>query len=118
MEYQGLIEALYWAKKNLDEPFDIRCDSKLIVEQTMGRWKIKEPRMKPLAALVKQLMLVVPRFTIKHIPREKNADADALCRKIMDSVAQLGERAALTEKLRCDNVIDASAVDQADGFAS
>jgi ribonuclease HI len=84
-EYQGLIEALHWALNNATTEFDIRCDSKLVVEQTAGRWKCKEPRMKKLQAEVKALIAQLPHHcTIRHIPREKNVDADAICTKVMD----------------------------------
>lgn len=83
-EYEALIMALHYIVEHPESDFDIRCDSKLVVEQTMGRWKIKEPRMKPLNGRVKTLWAMARPNSIKHIPREKNQDADAICRRIMD----------------------------------
>ena len=60
-------------------------DSKLVVEQLNKRWKIKEPRLKLLAEECWQFLDELPHpFTINHIPREKNAEADALANQAMD----------------------------------
>lgn len=84
-EYHGLLNALHYIIEHPDETYHIRCDSKLVVEQTMGRWKCKEPRMKALQGQVKTLWSVARPASIKHIPREKNTVADSVCNEVMDA---------------------------------
>ncbi|WP_329561191.1 bifunctional RNase H/acid phosphatase [Streptomyces uncialis] len=84
-EYRGLIAGLR-AAHALDPgvPVRVRMDSKLVVEQMSGRWKIKHPDMKPLAA---QAAAVYPpgRVTYQWIPRERNKHADRLANEAMDA---------------------------------
>ncbi|MEV8411912.1 reverse transcriptase-like protein, partial [Streptomyces niveus] len=84
-EYKGLIAGLK-AARTLDPAADIhvRMDSKLVVEQMSGRWKIKHPDMKPLAA---EAARVLPAGQVRYewIPREKNKHADRLANEAMDA---------------------------------
>ncbi|MFC8824387.1 bifunctional RNase H/acid phosphatase [Streptomyces sp. NPDC057137] len=84
-EYKGLIAGLK-AAKTLDPAADVhvRMDSKLVVEQMSGRWKIKHPDMKPLAA---EAARVLPGGQVRYewIPREKNKHADRLANEAMDA---------------------------------
>jgi probable phosphoglycerate mutase len=59
-------------------------DSKLVVEQMSGRWKIKHPDMKPLAAEAGSVF-PVDRVTYEWIPRERNKHADRLANEAMDA---------------------------------
>ncbi|MBB4949781.1 putative phosphoglycerate mutase [Kitasatospora gansuensis] len=84
-EYKGLIAGLRAAHElDPDAKVDVRMDSKLVVEQMSGRWKIKHPDMQPLAA---EAATVLPRSQVKYswIPREKNKDADRLANEAMDA---------------------------------
>ncbi|MFF7394014.1 bifunctional RNase H/acid phosphatase [Streptomyces scabiei] len=84
-EYRGLIAGLK-AAYELDPAaaVRVRMDSKLVVEQMSGRWKIKHPDMKPLAA---EAARVFPpgRVTYEWIPREQNKHADRLANEAMDA---------------------------------
>ncbi|GAA1261830.1 bifunctional RNase H/acid phosphatase [Kitasatospora nipponensis] len=84
-EYKGLIAGLRTAHE-LDPAatVDVRMDSKLVVEQMSGRWKIKHPDMQPLAA---EARTVFPRGQVGYswIPRERNKDADRLANEAMDA---------------------------------
>ena len=95
-EYRGLLAGLR-AAHALDPAatVHVRMDSKLVVEQMSGRWKIKHPDMKPLAA---QAARVFPpgRVTYEWIPRERNKHADRLANEAMDAGAR-GERWSETE---------------------
>lgn len=84
-EYKGLIAGLK-AAKALDPGADVhvRMDSKLVVEQMSGRWKIKHPDMKPLAAEAARL-LPTGQVRYEWIPREKNKHADRLANEAMDA---------------------------------
>src|SRR3989344_9662402 len=56
-EYEAVALALHEAKKHglAGRPVEVRMDSKLVVEQILGNWKIKEPTLKPQAAKVRAL---------------------------------------------------------------
>ncbi|MFI6086876.1 bifunctional RNase H/acid phosphatase [Streptomyces sp. NPDC051218] len=90
-EYKGLVAGLK-AAHELDPAASIhvRMDSKLVVEQMSGRWKIKHPDMRPLAA---EAARVFPpdQVTYEWIPREQNKHADRLANEAMDA-GKRGER--------------------------
>ncbi|GFH34416.1 bifunctional RNase H/acid phosphatase [Streptomyces pacificus] len=90
-EYRGLIAGLK-AASELDPHARVhaRMDSKLVVEQMSGRWKIKHPDMKPLAAEAARIF-PAGRVTYQWIPRERNKHADRLANEAMDA-ARRGER--------------------------
>jgi probable phosphoglycerate mutase len=77
-EYQGLIAGLQAAKELGAEVVEARMDSKLVVEQMSGRWKIKHPSMQPLAREAQQLANAFERIVYEWIPRERNRQADRL----------------------------------------
>ena len=83
-EYTALIEGVRKALTiDPDAELHVRMDSKLVVEQMSGRWKIKHPDMAELAAVARELLTGTPvRF--EWIPREKNSRADAAANKAMD----------------------------------
>ncbi|MFH8987113.1 bifunctional RNase H/acid phosphatase [Streptomyces sp. NPDC017940] len=84
-EYKGLVAGL-GAAHALDPAarVHVRMDSKLVVEQMSGRWKIKHPDMKPLATAAAR---VFPpgRVTYEWIPRDRNKHADRLANEAMDA---------------------------------
>ncbi|MEV6193654.1 histidine phosphatase family protein [Streptomyces sp. NPDC051920] len=84
-EYRGLIAGLE-AARELDATalIRVRMDSKLVVEQMSGRWKIKHPDMKPLAARAAGV-LPGSQVTYEWIPRERNKHADRLANEAMDA---------------------------------
>ncbi|KAB1989975.1 bifunctional RNase H/acid phosphatase [Streptomyces triticiradicis] len=84
-EYRGLIAGLE-AARDLDATarVRVRMDSKLVVEQMSGRWKIKHPDMKPLAARAAGV-LPASQVTYEWIPRERNKHADRLANEAMDA---------------------------------
>ncbi|WP_433397151.1 bifunctional RNase H/acid phosphatase [Streptomyces sp. CA-146814] len=91
-EYRGLIAGLTAAKALLpdagasgpDLEVHVRMDSKLVVEQMSGRWKIKHPDMKPLAARAAAI-LPPSSVTYEWIPRAQNKHADRLANEAMDA---------------------------------
>ncbi|KOG37876.1 bifunctional RNase H/acid phosphatase [Streptomyces decoyicus] len=84
-EYKGLVAGLR-AAHALDPQarIRVRMDSKLVVEQMSGRWKIKHPDMKPLAT---EAGSVFPsgQVTYEWIPRAQNKHADRLANEAMDA---------------------------------
>ncbi|MDF5758099.1 bifunctional RNase H/acid phosphatase [Spongiactinospora sp. TRM90649] len=88
-EYRGLISGLAAVLSLGGEgsAVEVRMDSKLVVEQMSGRWKIKNEGLRPLAveaaALARRL-----RVTWTWIPRERNGHADRLANEAMDAAAK------------------------------
>jgi ribonuclease H / adenosylcobalamin/alpha-ribazole phosphatase len=83
-EYQGLIAGLTAAAELGADEVDVRMDSKLVVEQMSGRWQIKHPGLRPLAAEAAQLVRRFRTVRFSWIPRERNKRADALANAAMD----------------------------------
>ena len=92
-EYRGLIAGLTMAKTVApDADLEVRMDSKLVVEQMSGNWKIKHPDMKPLALEANRLVTARPGVTTyTWVAREQNKHADRLANEALD-----GERAGVT----------------------
>ncbi|GLY01679.1 bifunctional RNase H/acid phosphatase [Actinoplanes sp. NBRC 101535] len=86
-EYSGLVAGLQAAAELNATRVDVRMDSKLVVEQMSGRWQIKNPGLRPLAAEAAVLVGKFARVTFDWIPREKNKAADALANRAMDEAA-------------------------------
>jgi ribonuclease HI len=83
-EYKGMIAGVRRAIEiDPNAELLVRLDSKLVVEQMMGRWKIKHPAMAELAAEAREVLTGTPvRF--EWIPREINTRADKLANLAMD----------------------------------
>jgi probable phosphoglycerate mutase len=82
-EYSGLIAGLRLAAELAPEAeVEVRMDSKLVVEQMSGNWKIKHPSMKPLAA--EAASLAPSGTTYTWVPREQNKHADRLANEALD----------------------------------
>lgn len=89
-EYTALVEGVRKAiELDPDAELHVRMDSKLVVEQMSGRWKIKHPDMAVLAAEARALLIGTPvRF--EWIPRLQNSRADAVANRCMDLQANFG----------------------------
>jgi probable phosphoglycerate mutase len=84
-EYNGLIAGLRLAGEFAPEAtVEVRMDSKLVVEQMSGNWKIKHPDMKPLALEANRLAPAGTTYT--WVPREQNKDADRLANEALDGI--------------------------------
>ena len=83
-EYRAVIAGLEKAKALGADSVEIRADSQLIVEQLNGRYKVKEPTLKPLFQQAYDLSRRFKIFRIVHIPREMNREADKLASQALD----------------------------------
>ncbi len=83
-EYQAIIIALEKAISSGAKQVTVKSDSVLVVEQINGRYKIKNTALRPLYQRVVQLTGSLESFAISYIPREQNAEADALANKALD----------------------------------
>jgi ribonuclease H / adenosylcobalamin/alpha-ribazole phosphatase len=82
-EYRGLIAGLELYNEHASgADLEVRMDSKLVIEQMSGNWKIKHPDMKPLATAANRLAPLGTTWT--WIPRERNKHADALLNEALD----------------------------------
>ena len=98
-EYTGLIAGLKAAAELNATHVDVRMDSKLVVEQMSGRWQIKNPGLRPLAAEAATLVGRFTEVTFDWIPRERNKAADALANRAMDSAAGKPVRDVVTPEV-------------------
>jgi probable phosphoglycerate mutase len=89
-EWTGVIEALRLAGRLGAEVVDLYLDSKLIVEQLHGRWRVKDAKLQPLHAEAKVMLGGFRRWSATHVPREQNATADRLANEALDRVAAGG----------------------------
>src|SRR5580692_3857923 len=87
-EYYGLIAALDAAQSRGIQHLLIRSDSELLVRQMQGRYKVKSADLKPLYERALKLSRGFAHFAIEHIPREQNAEADALGNRALDETSR------------------------------
>jgi probable phosphoglycerate mutase len=82
-EYRGLIAGLEMARE-LDSAavLEVRMDSRLVIEQMAGRWKVKHADMKTLALEAARLRPAIVTWT--WVPRELNKAADTLVNRALD----------------------------------
>lgn len=94
-EYRGLIAGLELAAEHApDAEIEVRMDSRLVVEQMAGNWKIKHPAMKPLALQANRLAPFGTVFT--WVPRAQNKAADRLVNEALDAAGGVSTREATT----------------------
>ncbi|GAA1184745.1 Phosphoserine phosphatase 1 [Corynebacterium glaucum] len=89
-EYHGLLRGLEAARDLGATAVDVSMDSKLVVEQMNGRWKIKHPDMKDLALEARKIAQGFDEVTYTWVPRAKNKKADELSNVAMDAAAKDG----------------------------
>lgn len=83
-EYYALLAALDYAIGHSLKALRVRSDSELLVQQMKGRYKVKNPGLKPLHEGASKLARQLEYFVIEHVPREMNRDADALANQALD----------------------------------
>lgn len=89
-EYRGLIAGLRAAARLAPgAAVEARMDSKLVVEQMSGRWRIKHPDLQPLARAAREAASQLGHVSYVWVPRERNRRADRLANDAMDSTQRL-----------------------------
>jgi len=83
-EYAGLIEALAIAKEEGATEVDVVSDSLLLVNQILGKYRVKHPNLIPLYEKAVRLTREFRRFSIRHTLRAGNKDADRLANLAVD----------------------------------
>jgi ribonuclease HI len=84
-EYTALITGLEIALDNGVTEVDVFLDSELVAQQVAGRWKIKNDTLRGLAVRARALLERFDSAHITHVPRARNAAADALANQGMDA---------------------------------
>ncbi|MBI2018247.1 ribonuclease HI family protein [Candidatus Daviesbacteria bacterium] len=87
-EYTAVYEALKFVKNSLPSKYSsiiLKADSKLVAEQLSGNFKVKSKHLKPIIEQIKILALELGGITFSHIPRQKNALADSMANRALDS---------------------------------
>lgn len=98
-EYRGLIAGLeLYHEHTPGADLEVRMDSKLVVEQMSGRWKIKHPDMRPLAMAADRL--APPGTTYTWIPRDRNKYADRILNEALDAGGPTAEEGAVVAEGR------------------
>ena len=86
-EYTGVVRALALARELGAREVHLLLDSKLIVEQLAGRWRVKDVKLIPLWTAARQTLAGFERWSAAHVPRAQNSVADALANEAIDRVA-------------------------------
>jgi ribonuclease H / adenosylcobalamin/alpha-ribazole phosphatase len=89
-EYTGVVRALELARDLGAAEVHLLLDSKLIVEQLSGRWRVKDAKLIPLWAAARGTLNGFRRWTATHVPRAQNSVADALANEAIDRAAAGG----------------------------
>lgn len=89
-EYTGTVRALELARELGAHEVHLLLDSKLIVEQLTGRWRVKDAKLIPLWSTARGVLGGFARWTANHVPRAQNHVADALANEAIDRVAAGG----------------------------
>jgi ribonuclease H / adenosylcobalamin/alpha-ribazole phosphatase len=92
-EYRGLIAGLEEAAKLEATEVAVAMDSKLVVEQMSGRWKVKHPDLAELNASARAVASRFERVSYTWIPRAQNSHADRLANEAMDAAAEAEDAA-------------------------
>ena len=83
-EYRALLLALERAQALGYRDLMVYSDSELLVRQLQGRYQVKHPGLRTLYGTAKERIAGFRRFAIQHVPREQNAEADALANRAID----------------------------------
>ena len=86
-EYQGLISALRFASEQGARRVRIFSDSELVVRQVEGRYKVKHASMVPLHREAMGLLRRFAQWSVTHVRREENKEADRLANRALDERA-------------------------------
>lgn len=93
-EYSGLIAALEYALEHGPKALKVISDSELMVKQMRGQYKVKSPSLLELHRRAQELTRKLDWFSIQHVLRAQNREADGLANKAMDK--GMGRRTPIT----------------------
>jgi ribonuclease HI len=85
-EYEALIAGLRAAEPYGARRVLVRADSKLVIEQVKGTWKVRQPHLLPLRDEARALLAGYAEVDLRHVPREQNTHADSLVNAALDAL--------------------------------
>ena len=85
-EWTAVEDALREALRLGASHVDLRMDSELVARQISGRYRVKHPDLKPIHASVMTMLGQLDGYTVGHVPRELNKDADRLSNVAIDEL--------------------------------
>ena len=85
-EWTAVEDALREALRLGATHVDLRMDSELVARQIIGRYRVKHPDLKPIHASVMTMLGQLDGYTVGHVPRELNKDADRLSNVAIDEL--------------------------------
>ncbi len=88
-EYSALVLALRFAVARRSVRLRVFSDSELVVKQINGAYKVRHENIKPLYEAALRWIALIPDFSIVHVRREPNKDADRLANEAMDAEGNL-----------------------------
>ncbi|HHX22806.1 MAG TPA: ribonuclease HI family protein [Thermoanaerobacterales bacterium] len=83
-EYTAMVTALKEALEMNFEEIEVISDSELIVKQINGEYQVKNKGLKPLYKEACQLLKEFKKYTVRHVKRERNKEADKLANRGID----------------------------------
>jgi ribonuclease HI len=87
-EYQALLAALEYALKSQLRRIRVLTDSELLARQITGRYRVKHEALKPLHEQARRMISRLEAFSIEHVPREQNREADRLANQALDAAGR------------------------------
>ncbi len=87
-EYQALVAALEFLAEHRYRRAKVFSDSDLLVRQIRGTYKVNSEDLKPLYERARKIIHQFESFSIAHVPREKNQEADRLANQALDSAGR------------------------------
>jgi ribonuclease HI len=85
-EYTALIAASQEAKRLGADQVYINTDSQLMAEQISGNYRVRNANIKPLFEEAMQSLAAFKSFSVDHIPRERNSEADVLANEALNKL--------------------------------
>ncbi|HEX3294416.1 MAG TPA: reverse transcriptase-like protein [Solirubrobacterales bacterium] len=86
-EYRALLLGIELAKELEADEVEFVGDSKLIVEQVKGNWRVKQDHLRPLHTKVRDALRDLSSWSIRHVKRGENERADELLNEALDAAA-------------------------------
>jgi ribonuclease HI len=114
-EYQGLIAALEYAIQHGYKGLKVVSDSELLVRQIKGIYKVKNPTLQDLHARARQLIRKLEWFSIGHVLRGKNQEADRLANAAMDKGMGRGAASVPEARQEFEGIVRDGKIELVDG---
>jgi ribonuclease HI len=96
-EYTAVLEGLRRARELGATDVLLRSDSRLLVEQLAGRFRVKNPALQRLHRQVRDVAATFARIRYEHVPRERNVEADRLANQGVDAWLAAGGSAVRSD---------------------